>query len=157
VTNAAGGNISQFTDRCQWLAHARAAAVAAGASPVSSAVDPLGKFAYAANSGSDSVSQYNDSHGWIAHADVHRRGRSGTGSQSVAVDPSGRYVYVANRRRDRFAVHDSADGSIAPSPPPWRRDRVPQSLAVDPSGRYVYVANSGSNSVSQYAIGANGR
>src|SRR6266850_858676 len=87
VTNAAGGDVSQYTIGANGSLTPAAAAVAAGTSPVSFAVDPLGKFAYAANSGSNSVLQYTIAAGGsltpMSTATV-------PAPQSVTVDPSGR-------------------------------------------------------------------
>ena len=70
---------------------------AAGPDPTSVAVDPSGKFAYVANSGSNNVSGYtiNPSTGALTTI-VGLPFAPGTDPASMTVDPSGKFVYVAN-------------------------------------------------------------
>ena len=146
-------------------------------SPQSIAVDPTGKFAYAANNGcSDSpegyVSMYTIDPNTGALESVGPPVAShDEGAHSVAVDPSGKFAYVANSGGGDTAGSVSAytinatTGALTstatimapcealPSPgscSSW-------SVVVDPSGKFVYVANEGGfapTSVSLYAISA---
>jgi 6-phosphogluconolactonase len=134
----------------------------AGSNPFSVAVDPSGKFAYVANSGSDSVSGYtiNPSTGVLTEI-TGSPFSVPTGSQpvSVAVDPSGKFVYVANHASgsDSVSGFTIAPGTgaltaIAGSPFSVPTGSQPSSVAVDPSGKFVYVANLVGN-VSGFTIG----
>jgi 6-phosphogluconolactonase (cycloisomerase 2 family) len=69
--------------------------VGAGAFPSAIAVDPLGKFAYVANSNSNDVSMYtiNAATGPLTSVGLIA---AGTDPASVAVDPSGKFAYVTN-------------------------------------------------------------
>ena len=150
---------------------------AGGVNPTSLAVDPTGKFAYAANGGcpdafASNVSMYaiNPTDGTLTSA-----GPAVTtgdfGADSVAVDPSGKFAYVANWGEGNtagsvsmYAINGTtgtltSTGTIqAPcAPPPSPGSCAPWSLAVHPSGKFVYVANEGGftpTSVSMYAIDA---
>jgi 6-phosphogluconolactonase len=70
--------------------------IAARLTPLSVAVDPSGRFAYAANSLSDNVSMYaiNATTGALTLIDTPVA--AGRDPLSAAVDPSGRFAYVAN-------------------------------------------------------------
>ncbi len=134
------------------------------------AVDPSGKFAYAADGGAfpagsfggdSSVSMYTinsttgalTSNGMIA---------AGSGPASVAVDPAGKFAYVANWTYDTegsvsmYTIDATTGaltfiGSIAAGTSAF-------SVAVDPAGKFAYVANWTGNdtegSVSMYTIDA---
>jgi DNA-binding beta-propeller fold protein YncE len=69
--------------------------IAAGTGPVSLAVDPVGKFAYVANSGSNDVSMYsiNSTTESLTLMGMIAAGLSPT---SIAIHPSGKFAYVAN-------------------------------------------------------------
>jgi len=129
------------------------------------AVDPSGKFAYAADGGafpptaglsggSSSVSMYTinsttgalTSNGMIA---------AGTGPDSVAVDPAGKFAYVANFGSNDVSMYtiDATTGALA-SIGTIAAGTGPASVAVDPAGKFAYVANFGSNDVSMYTIDA---
>ena len=70
------------------------ATVAAGTGPQSLAVDPSGKYAYAANSGSNNVSQYTIAANGALTPTSTIAAR--TNPVALTVDPSGVFVYVAN-------------------------------------------------------------
>lgn len=150
---------------------------AGGVGPTSLAVDPAGKFAYAANEGcpdafAGNVSMYtiNPTNGTLTSAGPPVT-TGDFGADSVAVDPSDKFAYVANWGEGNTAGSVSmyivngttgaltASGTIqAPcAPPPSPGSCAPWSLAVHPSGKFAYVANEGGftpTSVSMYAINA---
>ena len=68
---------------------------ATGVSPRSVVVDPTGKFAYVANSGSNNVSMYTIDATTGAFTSIGLMA-AGANPASVAVDPSGKFAYVAN-------------------------------------------------------------
>lgn len=121
-----------------------------GSTPTCIAVDPLVKYAYVANSGSNNLSIFSisDPSGVLVSAALP----VATGSQpkSVVVDPQGRYVYVANSGSNTISAftRSAVTGLLTPitgSPfaLPSSADIAPWSVAVDPSGKFVYVANRG--------------
>ena len=87
------------------------ATVAAGNSPNSVTVDPSGRFAYVANSWSDSVSAYtiDPATGALTSIGV---APAGTGPLPVAIDPTGRFAYVANTITNDVSAYaiDAATG-----------------------------------------------
>jgi DNA-binding beta-propeller fold protein YncE len=142
-----------------------------GPCPSSVAVDPLGKFAYAANEGdcgdflvgSVSIYQINSAlDGILSLTGTIDAGQCPV-SVAVAPDPSGKFggfVYVV----DSAIFSPSVSGVLMYSMDPTTGNLThigsgsvaagtqPSSVAVDPSGRFAYVGNSGSNNVSMYAI-----
>jgi YVTN family beta-propeller protein len=81
----------------------------------------------------------------------------------VAVSPDGRSVYVANfgtaatNTNLVYQFDVGAGGTLSPkSPPTVAAGEHAESVAVSPDGKSVYVTNSGSDTVSQYAVAANG-
>lgn len=123
-----------------------------GSTPVCIAVDPLVRYAYVANSGSDNLSIFSigDPSGVLTSAALPVA--TGDRPMSVAVDPQGRYVYVANEGDDTISAYtrSTVTGLLTPitgSPfsLPSSADIAPRSIAVDPTGKFVYVANWGAN------------
>jgi len=132
--------------------------VDAGTGPQAITVEPSGRYAYVANSGSDDVSQYaigpDGGLSPLSTAVV----AAGSGPQAISVDPSGRYVYVANSGSDdlyQYAI--GPDGSLmAMAARTVRCGGAPRAVVTHPGGRYAYAANSGSGSLSQYSAGTDG-
>ncbi len=135
---------------------------AAGNSPLSVTIDPYGRLAYVANSGSDNVSAYTidvSGDSGTPGALVAVNGSpflAGNSPQSATIDPYGRFVYVANSVSNdvtAYAIVPSGSGrgalilvgSVAAG-------TTPQSVTVDPTGQFAYVANAGDNTVSAYTI-----
>ena len=127
------------------------------------ALDPSGKFAYAADGGafppgsvggSSSVSMYtiNGTTGALTSMGMIA---AGTGPDSVAVDPAGKFAYVTNSNSNDVSMYtiDATTGALA-SIGTIAAGTAPVSVAVDPAGKFAYVTNSGSNDVSMYTIDA---
>jgi DNA-binding beta-propeller fold protein YncE len=96
---------------------------------------------------------------------------AGTNAASIALTPTGTYAYVANNNFpgatgsvSQYSIDTPGTptaGSLTPlSTPTVPAGAWPNDIVVDPTGRFVYVVNSNTNasgnSISQYAIGANG-
>jgi YVTN family beta-propeller protein len=127
------------------------------------ALDPSGKFAYAADGGafpegsfggSSSVSMYtiNSTTGALTSTGMIA---AGTGPDSVAVDPAGKFAYVTNFGSNDVSMYtiDATTGALA-SIGTIAAGTGPVSVAVDPVGKSAYVTNFGSNDVSMYTIDA---
>lgn len=134
--------------------------------PASVAVDPTGKFAYVANTGSDadpaatfcgSVSTFdiNAGTGSLTSSGgiVLAPGAANPGScspQWVAVDPTGKFAYVANEGGltptsvSMYQI-DATTGGLAFTGVIAVAGRA-VSMTLAPSGKFVYVADGGSNS-----------
>jgi YVTN family beta-propeller protein len=129
------------------------------------AVDPSGKFAYAADggpfppffgiAGGDSiVSMYtiNSTTGALTSIGMIA---AGSGPDSVAVDPAGKFAYVTNLDSNDVSMYtiDATTGALA-SIGTNAAGTGPDSVAVDPAGKFAYVTNFFSNDVSMYTIDA---
>jgi YVTN family beta-propeller protein len=127
------------------------------------AVDPSGKFAYAADGGAfpvgsfgglSSVSMYtiNSTTGALTSIGMIA---AGAGPDSVAVDPAGEFAYVTNSGSNDVSMYtiDATTGDLA-SIGMIAAGTGPDSVAVDPAGKFAYVTNFGSNDVSMYTIDA---
>ena len=122
------------------------------------AIDPVGKFAYVANFGSNDVAAYSiDATTGVLKKVKGSPFAAGTGPYSVAVEPSGKFAYVANLGSNNVSAYaiDANSGALTPvNGSPFEAAHEPISLTVDPVGSFVYVANYGSNNVSAYTISA---
>ena len=137
---------------------------ATGVSPRSVVVDPTGKFAYVANSGSNNVSMYTIDATTGALTSIGLMA-AGANPASVAVDPSGKFVYVANEdffelsasNVSMYAI-DPTTGALTSTGSPVAADFCAHSVTVDLFGKFAYVANWGcgdiAGSVSTYTINA---
>jgi 6-phosphogluconolactonase (cycloisomerase 2 family) len=163
------GDVSMYTINADGTL-ALKGTIGPGPCPSSVAVDPLGKFAYAANEGDcgdflvGSVSIYKINPAFDGILSLTGTIDAGACPVSVAVapDPSGRFggfAYVVDSEIAPFFngvfmyTIDPTTGNLTPI----GSGRVvsgtqPRSVAVDPSGKFAYVTNSGSNNVSMYTI-----
>jgi YVTN family beta-propeller protein len=130
------------------------AAVAAGTTPYSIAVDHTGMFVYVANLDSNDVSGYTINPSTGVLTSVGAPVTAGTEPFSVAVDPTGTFVYVANFSSSDVSGYtiNTGTGVLTSVGPPVAAGTFPGPVAVDPTGEFVYVANQGSNDVSGYTI-----
>jgi 6-phosphogluconolactonase (cycloisomerase 2 family) len=136
--------------------------------PNSLAVDPSGKFAFAADGGtlpaggaggSSNVSMYTID-GTTGALTLMGTVSTGTGPDSVAVDPSGKFVYVTNEYdvpggtgSVSMYTLDATTGALT-SIGTIAAGTEPVSVVADPAGQFAYVANFQSNNVSMYSIDA---
>lgn len=161
--NGVGGNsISQFAITANGtLSPMNPATVAAGTQPMSITIDPSGRYAYVANSGSTTVSQYTIGASGaltpMVPATITTGGVIPGSPYSITVDPSGRYVYTSNTLFTISQYTIGSNGALALMASPTVAIMGDQkSITVDPSGRYVYLANGLSGGISQYTIGGVG-
>jgi 6-phosphogluconolactonase (cycloisomerase 2 family) len=139
----------------------------AGTGPFAVAVHPSGKFAYVANSNSNSVSAYTIGTSATARgalipidADPNTAGvqnfPAGPFPVALAFDPSGKYLYVTNDTATNnltVLAIDPNTGALSPlSGSPFSAGDQPFSVCIDPSGKFAYAANSSSSSVSAWTI-----
>ena len=156
--------VSMFTINATTGVLTSIGAIDAGITPASVAVDPSGRFAYAA-SNAFSVGETGNVFMYTINATTGALTSMGTiaagiDPASVAVDPSGRFAYVANAELSggiggtgnvSMYTIDVTTGALT-SIGTIAAGSNPASVAVDPSGKFAYVANGGSNSVSMYTI-----
>ena len=122
------------------------------------ALDPSGKFAYAADGGApgvggdSSVSMYtvNSTTGALTSIGMIA---AGTGSISMVVDPTGQFAYVANPGSNDVSTYtiNSTTGALT-SVGTMAAGTEPISMVVDPTGKFAYVTNYSSNDISMYTI-----
>jgi len=124
--------------------------VSSGAGTSSVAVDPAGKFLYAANQNSGTISAYviNAKTGALTSV-AGAPFLAGGAPFCVTTDPSGKFAYVANRSTNNVSAFTiEANGGlkqVAGSPfSTGNGSRLGSiSVVVDPSGKFVFVANEG--------------
>ncbi len=106
----------------------------AGTKPAAVAVDPLSKFVYVANSGSNNVSEFTlSSSTGVLTAISGSPVNAGTTPASVAVDPSGKFVFTGNTKSydvSGFALNSTSGALTALVPGPVRARKSPASVAV---------------------------
>ncbi len=173
VANEDSFNVSMFTINAGTgaltaLAPGTIAADPAAAGPTSVAVDPSGRFAYAANGGdglagfSGSVSIYaiNATTGALTSIGTVA---AGLFPNAVAVDPSGRFAYVANgdlfRGSGSISMYtiNATTGALTSTGTIVTAGDGASSVAVHPSGKFAYVTHEFSDNVSMFTINvANG-
>ena len=141
----------------------------AGISPWSVTIDPSGKFAYVANSGSNDVSAYSINpdgtltqilcgavspcaFNGLNYLDTFQAGNS---PQSITVDPTGKFAYVANSFNgvngnsiSAYSITSTGKLTRIDADPntagiqDFLAGTSPWSVTVDPTGKFAYVANS---------------
>jgi 6-phosphogluconolactonase len=156
ATPGSAGSLSMYAINATTGALASIGTIGAETDPVSVAVDPSGKFAYATNSGSNDVSMYTIDATTGALASIGTIA-AGTDPVSVAVDPSAKFAYVTNSGSNDVSMYtiNSTTGSLTLIGM-IAAGLSPTSIAIHPSGKFAYVTNSGSNDVSMYSIGSTG-
>jgi probable HAF family extracellular repeat protein len=124
---------------------------------ISIAVDPAGRFLYAAGqqAGSDkNVVGFRIDRPTGRLTPIQGSPFTAGGSPSaIAIDPSGRFAYVSNfgaSKVSAFKIDQSTGELLSIASYPAGTD--PDAVTVDPLGKFVYVANQSSNDVSGYAI-----
>lgn len=170
VANGRANNVSQYTiDQTTGALSPMtpATAPAGGRSGFENAwfvaVEPKGKYAYVTNYFDGSVSQYdiNQTNGTLSAMTPAMVTTAGTYATTIAIDPLGKYAYVANPLGTgsnsvvQFNIGPT-DGKLSPMTPPTvsAGGAGAASITIDPTGKFAYATTT--NSVAQYAIGADG-
>jgi 6-phosphogluconolactonase (cycloisomerase 2 family) len=170
VPNAGSNAVSQYTIGAGGSLTAIGSPVPAGSSPAAITVDPGGKYAYVANSGEygtqdSTVSQYAIGSGGVLAPMATPSVAAGRLATSAVADPSGKYVYVANLSSGDISQYQvGADGALTANAPSRIAAPSARAIAIGKGSapvqvvpKYAYALNGGSNNVSQYAIGADGK
>lgn len=116
--------------------------------PVGLALDPSGKFLFAANSTGNSVSTFNvASDGTLTQAGNPTP--AGVGPHAAVIDPSGKYLLVTNSTSSSISVFsiDSGSGALTLTSTFTGPPSLPQptEILITPSGKFVYVLTPGTN------------
>jgi len=130
------------------------ARIKTGKQPVAVAQDPLNRFVYVANAGSNTVSAYSINAGTGELTEIEGSPYSvGNKPVSLTVDANGWYLYTLNQGSQDmsvFLIHVKK-GQLAEaqgSPVPVKKE--PMNLISDPTSRFVYVNNHLDNSINVY-------
>ncbi|MFD4547970.1 lactonase family protein [Streptomyces sp. NPDC058466] len=124
---------------------------------------PDGGHVLAVDLGTDTVYTYrlDQSKGTLTEvSQAHTR--PGAGPRHLTFHPGGRYAYLANEVDNTVAVcaYDPATGRLTPgeaqSTGTGAGTSYPAQILVTSNGSYAYLANRGHNSLTRYAIGADG-
>ncbi|GAA0625670.1 lactonase family protein [Kutzneria viridogrisea] len=127
--------------------------------------DPAGRYVHAVDLGTDSVYAYELNLGTGKLALRHQvKLRAGSGPRHLAFHPNGRFAYVATELGSTVITCGYADGLLTPIdevpaiavPVPGVRN-YPAEILVSADGRFVYVSNRGSDTVSIFAVGGDGK
>ncbi|MDK1342279.1 lactonase family protein [Streptomyces sp. 378] len=124
---------------------------------------PDGRHVLAVDLGTDTVYTYrlDDKAGTLTEV-ARARTRPGAGPRHLTFHPGGRYAYLANEVDNTVAVcsYDGASGRVsvgeAQSTGTGEGTNYPAQLLVTANGRFAYLANRGHNSLTRYAVEADG-
>ncbi|MER6711184.1 lactonase family protein [Streptomyces sp. NPDC000877] len=124
---------------------------------------PDGGHVLAVDLGTDTVYTYrlDEKAGRLTEV-TRARTRPGAGPRHLTFHPGGRYAYLADEVDNTVAVcsYDPASGRVrvgeAQSTGTGPGTSYPAQILVTPNGRYAYLANRGHNSLTRYAIEADG-
>ncbi|KUN23678.1 6-phosphogluconolactonase [Streptomyces antibioticus] len=124
---------------------------------------PDGGHLLAVDLGTDTVYTYrlDERSGQLTQV-AQARTRPGAGPRHLTFHPGGRYAYLANEADNTVAVcaYDVGTGRLtiggAQSTGTGSGTSYPAQLVVTPDGRYAYLANRGHNSLTRYAVEADG-
>jgi 6-phosphogluconolactonase len=121
-----------------------------GDGPCHLALDPSGKWLFAANYGGGSVAEYpvhddgtlGEASAFVQHAgaSVNRQRQAGPHAHSTVLSPDGKAVYVADLGLDQILSYKVS--GLTPNDPPYikiAQGAGPRHLAFTPNGRYAYV------------------
>nr|WBO81927.1 lactonase family protein [Streptomyces sp. SBE_14.2] len=124
---------------------------------------PDGGHVLAVDLGTDTVYTYHLDEAKGTLAEVARaRTRPGAGPRHLTFHPGGRYAYLANEVDNTVAVcaYDPGSGRVtvgeAQSTGTGSGTSYPAQFVVTANGRYAFLANRGHNSLSRYAVEADG-
>ncbi|MDX3843506.1 lactonase family protein [Streptomyces europaeiscabiei] len=124
---------------------------------------PDGGHVLAVDLGTDTVYTYrlDESRGTLTEVS-RARTRSGAGPRHLTFHPQGRYAYLANEVDNTVVVcaYDPGSGRLTPGDPQstgtGSGTNYPAQLVVTPDGSYAYLANRGHDSLTRYAVEADG-
>lgn len=155
-------NIAEYTIAADGsLSPANPTEIQAGIEARSIVTDPQGSHLYVAARSSNLILQFGIGTGGVL-TPLNPASTQVTLPRAIAVDPNGQYLFVGTddpvlSPGSVSAFSISSDGSLAAlNPATVASGTDPIDMLVEPSGRFVYAANYADNSISEYAIAANG-
>jgi len=128
--------------------------IATGKQPASIAQDPLNRFVYVANAGSNNVSAYQIDHATGKLSQVQGSPYTvGDKPSEVIVDANGWYLYTVNQKsRDMsvFLIHFTKGQLAEAQGSPVPLGKKPLHISNDATSRFIYVSHKGANTVNLY-------
>lgn len=123
-----------------------------GINPFGLAIDPAGKYLYAANTSSNSISIFTiGASGALSEVSGSPVNDTYSAPVALAVDSAGKFLYVANQASNNVAVYTITSGTGLPvglttstTTFSFVTEASPSVLTIDPSGKYLFVGNQGS-------------
>ena len=137
--------------------------ISAGSAVESLAIDPTGKYLYAANSGNNNISLYTiSSTGGLTEVKAQLTGTTPT---LLVMDPSGSFLYAANSLSNDISAFSIGTGGVLTTVPQNGGATAPiglsaMNMALAPSGKFLYVTGQATQGwieafpVSQGVLGA---
>jgi 6-phosphogluconolactonase (cycloisomerase 2 family) len=161
TNNVSGFSVNQTSGALVEHAGSPFSPLAPGANPQSVAADPLGRYVYVVNQGSNNVSAFSIASGTGILTAVGSPVSTGvgTGPRAVTVEASGRFAYVVNATSNqvsRFTITQTTGALGSGVALPLVSTVARWAIVADPTGRFLYVANNGTTTVtvSAYLIDA---
>ncbi|VAW92690.1 hypothetical protein MNBD_GAMMA20-1934, partial [hydrothermal vent metagenome] len=130
---------------------------AAGKAPVALAVDPTGRYAYVANTGSNDISAYRIHHQTGALSALPGSPfKAGRHPLALAIHPGGRFLYAINRDSADLTLYhiETALGAIAPVGKPLKLPMMPKRLWLSASGEEAYVLSADGEHLLRFSLDA---
>jgi 6-phosphogluconolactonase len=160
-----GGSLGERTDLVTHVGTGPVADRQAGPHAHMIVPDPTGETVLAVDLGADSIFAYTlDPESGRLTLRAANRLRPGSGPRHLAFDPSGQYIYLANELDSTVSVlaYDRAAGKVAQlavypaAPVRPNQPSYPGGIVLAPDGRHVYVSNRGDESITAFAVSADG-
>ena len=120
------------------------------------AVDPTGRFLYAANTTSNDIVGYSiDGNTGTLTPLASSPFAGGSGPERLAIAPTGTLLYATNGNSNTISGYalNTNTGALTPLPgSPTPTGLLPRGLVIDPSGQLLYVANVAGDTVSAFSL-----
>jgi 6-phosphogluconolactonase len=125
-----------------------------GSTPSNPPMTATARFAFVANSSSNSISTYaiDAPTGHLTPKDTVPT--EGMGSRVIAVQPSGRFAYVGNLASNDISVFaiDANTGNLTMAGSPVPAGNGPRFIVVGPTGNVLYAVNQEANNISGFSV-----
>jgi len=160
AANSGEGNVSLFTIGTQGTLTEGSSRTPAGSVPTLLSMDAAGSYLFVANAGSNDISVFSiGSNGTLSQ--VAANFPIGMTPLNMKVSPSGGFLYVTGQggAQGYIEVFSVSQGVLGQNPvigSPFLAGSSPYGLAIDPAGKYLYTANKVDNTISEFAINADG-
>jgi 6-phosphogluconolactonase (cycloisomerase 2 family) len=169
AANSGSNNISLYTISSTGGLTEVTPRATTGTSPTLMVMDSGGTFLYVANSGSNDISVFSvGSDGKLAPVSQclsslpcnATTAQIGLSAMNMALAPSGNFLYVTGQPIQQgglIEVFPVSQGVLGvPVSGPFLTGNIPLGLAIDSTGSFLYTSNKQDNSISPFAINADG-